>query len=466
MDNRSYFDSQEFREILKRYEQTRTKEVCSYFEMEDLLDILIYYLLQDSIDEAEDVFTHAKILHPTDSDLTKMEVRLMLARNEPEKALMKLAELGNIDDDEYSLMQAQAFIALKEFREAREIAIAILNKMETTREMACEALETLLDCGYAQEALEITEFGLKKYAGEKHLLEIKAECLIELQDTKEAIKIYNRLLDEDPYSTFYWEQLARIYYLTNRYAKALECYEYELAINDEIDYARMMQGYCYYFMRDYKKAYAIFGSLAEKYTQSVMPRFYKAMCKWHEGDEEEAIELFKEVVELSEDESIEAMVASVNRAIILSSQGNTDEARGPIARALVLHPKNVKQLLVSDEELYTLRDKENITFKEMNVIDVKEWSEEEGLFALALHLIKYRHYEMAIQALFYMRRTSEDTTDIDACLAYARYHTDKFELEELVESALAGKSNLLYDLFGLAYDAEDTVETFLKKIAE
>lgn len=466
MDNRSYFNSQEFREILKRYEQTRAKEVCSYFEMEDLLDILIYYLLQDSVDDAEDVFAHAKILHSTDSDLTKMEVRLMLARNEPEKALMKLAELGNIDDDEYNLMQAQAFIALKEFREAREIAIAILNKKETTREMACEALETLLDSGYAQEALEITELGLKKYAGEKYLLEIKAECLIELQDTKEAIKIYNKLLDEDPYSTLYWEQLARIYYLTNRYAKALECYEYELAINDEIDYARMMQGYCYYFMRDYRKAHAIFDSLAEKYTQSVMPRFYKAMCRWHEGDEEEAIELFKEVVELSEEESIEAMVASVNRAIILSTQGNTDEARGPMARALVLHPKNVKQLLVSDEELYTLRDKENLTFKEMNVIDVKEWSEEEGLFALALHLIKYRHYETSIQTLSYIRRTCEDTSDIDACLAFARYHTDKFELEEFIESALAGKSNLLYDLFGLAYDAEDSVETFLKKIAE
>ncbi len=471
MDNKSYFDSNEFREILKKYEQTREKQVCSYFEIEDLLDILVYYIFQDSIEAAEEVLAHASTLHPSAPELTKMEVKLLLAKNEPEKALIALGSKGFPDDDESNLLQAQVLIALKEYREAREIAIDILNKKQASKEAVCEALEILLDGGYAQEALEITNYGLEKYPRHRNLLEIKAECLIELQDTNGAIEIYNELLDRDPYSTFYWEQLAHIYYLTNRYGKALECYEYELAINDEIDYARMMQGYCYYFMRNYEKAFAFFNNLAEKYQQSIMPLFYKAMCLWHLNDEDEALNIFGEIVKLSNEEetdgSIEAMIARVNRAIILSRRKDFDGAAGPISLALMLHPANMKQLLVSDEELYTLRDKENLTFKEMNVIDIKEWSQEEGLFALALHLIKYHHYEVAQNVLFYTRHTSKDTADIDACIAYTMHHTgNKREIKDYIEKALAGKSNLLFDLFGLVYNAEETGDTFINKIAE
>ncbi|MBQ8270376.1 MAG: tetratricopeptide repeat protein [Bacteroidaceae bacterium] len=467
MDNKSYFDSTEFREILKKYEQTREKQVCSYFEIEDLLDILVYYLFQDSVEAAEEVLAHAITLHPTAPELTKMEVKILLAKNEPEKALIILGSKGFPDDDDSILLQAQVFIALKDYREARDIALDILNKKQANKEIICEALEILLDGGYAQEALEITNSGLARYHKHPSLLEIKAECLIELQDTNGAISIYNELLDSDPYSTFYWEQLAHIYYLTNRYGKALECYEYELAINDEIDYARMMQGYCYYFMRDYEKAFAIFNNLVEKYRQSVMPLFYKAMCLWHLNEEDEALKTFRDIAKTSEDGSIEAMVALVNCAIILSRRGDTDSASRPMSFALFLHPSNLKQLLVSDEELYTLRDKENLTFKEMNVIDIKEWSEDESLFALAMHLIEYQHYEIACRTLFYIKETSAENADIDACIAYAMYNTGREdEIREYVETALAGKSNLLFDLFGLIYDAQDTADTFLNKIAE
>lgn len=466
MDNKSYFDSPEFREILQKYEQTRGNDVCSYFGIDDLIDILVYYIFQDAIEAAEGVYAHAQRLHPAAPELTKMEIKLLLAKNEPEKALTILGEQGFTDDDESKLLQAQVFIALKEYREAKNIAIEILNKKQVTRESACEALEILLDGGFAQDALEITEYGLTKYPGHRNLLEIKAECLIELQDTYGAIEIYNHLLDLDPYSTFYWEQLAHIYYMINKYGKALECFEYELAIGEEIDYARMMQGYCYYFMRDYANAHKVFSTLAERYPSSAMPRFYQALCKWNTGNAGEALSLFDKVIELCEDDTIETMVARINRAIILARTGEEDAAMGAISLALLMHPNNLKQLLVGDNELYDLRDKENLTFKEMNVMDIKDWSIEECLFSLAIHLIKYKHYSLAKNVLLYARHLSSDPADIDAGLTFTMYMTGEKEEDLLpyADSAINGRSNILFDLFGLVYDANISTKRFLETI--
>ena len=465
MDNKSYFDSPEFREILHKYEQTRAKNVCSYFGIDDLLDILVYYIFQDAIDAADEVYAQALALHPSAPELTKMEVKLLLAKNEPEKALTVLGSQGFTDDDESKLLQAQVFIALKEYREAREIAIEVLNQQQVTQEIACEALEILLDGGFAQEALQITDYALHKYPGQRNLLEVRAECLIELQDTNGAIEIYNELLDRDPYSTFYWEQLAHIYYMINKYGKALECFEYELAIGEEIDYARMMQAYCYYFMRDYRRAAELFDTLAKRYTSSAMPRFYKGLCLWATGEAEDALDAFDDVIDLCEEDSIETMVARINRAIILSSLNEKESATGAISLALLMHPNNMKQLLVGEGELYDLRDKENLTFKEMNVIDIKDWSTEECLFALAMHLIKYKHHELAKSVLFYMRHMSKDKSDVDAGIAYTMYTIGEEECAiPHMNSAINGRSNLLFELFGLVYDADISLAEFLEKI--
>lgn len=468
MDNKIYFDSQEFRELLKNYEESKKNNKSIYLGIEDLFDILNFYLYQGEIEEAVEVYTLAKSLHPDSPETIKMDIRILLAKDEAETALIRIADLGFPDEEDSKLLQAQVFIALKEFGEARQMALDVLNQENVTKEGFCEALEIMLDGGFTQEVLALVVMALHKDRDDKSLLEIKAECYIEMQKIDKAIEIYNDMLDAEPYSTFYWEQLGRVYYMANRYGKALECFEYELAIDNNIDYAHIMKAYCYYFMRDYKSAGKIFSVISDKYPSSVPPRFYKALCLWHEGCAKEALALFEDIVEQIEDkeENIETMLARINQAIILSKMGEKERAARVVSLALLMRPDNMRQLLVGDdEELYNLRDKENPTFKEMNVMDIKEWSTEEELTGLATHLIKYKHYEMAKSVLLCTRRMSKDPADIDARLAFTTFHLgeeDKFR--KFAENAIKGKSCLLFELFGLVYDAKATVDSILDKI--
>ncbi len=463
MDSKGYFDSPEFRELLRRYEQEKH---CSYFAIEELHDIMAFYLFQERIDAAEEIVVQARHTHPGSTELAKMEVKLLLSKGYPDEAMLKLNDIGYSDDDDTKLLHAEVLLAMKDYKNARDIAIEILGQKQITKETACEALELLLDCGFAQDALEITEYAIRKHPKQKCFTEIKAECLIELQYTDEAIAIYNELLDSSPYATFYWEQLAHTYYMVNRYGKALECFDYELTISDDIEYARMMQGYCYYFLHDYKRAMDIFTGLTGKYPSSAMPRFYTALCYYALGRKQEALDTFDIIIELTDDGTIENMLARVNRATLLYELGWIGTAEGALSLALLTHPQNMKQLLLSNGPLYELRDKENLTFKEMNVLDIKDWSAGEELFALARHFMKHKYWELAKSTLLYTRNFCADTTDTDACIAYTMFllADERESIAPYIASALDGKSGLLFELFNKPYDANISTDEFLASI--
>ena len=462
---KGYFDTPEFRELLKRYEHAKAMNMHSYYAIDELVDLLSYYLYVEKHDEAEQILKIAGQIHPAAPENTKMEIKLMLSKGESKRALELFAGIQYIDDNETKILHAEILLALKDFKNAREIALDIIRTATPEQENLYEALEILLDCGFALDALYICEKALKLAPANRSLLEVKAECFIEMQRINEAIDLYNNLLDADPYSTFYWEQLGHIYYMVKRYGKALECFEYESTINDEIEYARMMQAYCYYHVGDYARTKEMFGLFKERYPQSVIPRFYMALSQYHEGDSPGAIESLKEIIDIAPEGTIEMMLARVNKAMILDSIGEGTRAEEAISMAIMMHPDNMKQLILRGTHLYELRDKENLTFSDMNALEQKEWTQEEELYELGVHLFEHGHPNLALRIFRYMRPFSHDTSDVDAYIANILWHNgEKEKAEPAIENAINGRSCTLFRLFGITYDAGITLQDFIARI--
>ena len=463
--DKGFFDTPEFRELLSRYEHAKNTGIQKYFGVEEFADLISYFLFIEKYDEAQEVLEQFKHLHPAAPECVKMEIKLLLCKGEAQKALELFSSLNYKEDEENKILIAEIYLALKEFKNARDIAIDILKKAKPDQDIIYDALEVLLDCGLAQEALFICDNFLRAIPKKRALLEVKAECLIELQRTDDAIDIYNCLLDEDPYSTFYWEQLGHIYYMVKKFGKALECFEYERTINEDIEYALMMQGYCYYFMHDYITTRKIFGKFCQKYPQSVIPLFYIALSYYKEGMIDKAIEMFNKVAEIAPEGTIEAMLARINKAMLMEENDMAKRAEEAISMAIMMHPDNMKQLVLDTTHLYELRDKENLTFDDMNTLEIKEWSQEEELFKLGAHLADCGHMASAIRVLRYTREFARDTSDIDAYLAYALWRSGQVEqIESTIENALEGRSWTLFRLFGIPYRNNITAKAFIEAI--
>ena len=462
--DKGYFESPEFRELLARYEKSTKLGIGSYFGIDEFVDLLSYYLSVDKSDDAAAVLDAARRLHPAAPENTKMGIKLLLYNGEPEKALVLFNELKYIDETEMLTIKAEIMVALRDFKQAHDIAIELLQKSAPGQESVYEGLEILLDCGFAHDALEICETALKVAPQQISLHEVKAECLIELQRINEAVKIYNELLDNNSYSTFYWEQLGHIYYMVKKYGKSLECFEYESAINEDIEYAYMMQAYCYYYLRDYKAAKELFGTLAKKYSNTVTPIFYIGLCHYHEGAHEDALNAFDAAINNAQEGTIAMMLARINKAMLLDMMGEHSVADDAMSMALLMHPDNMKQLVLTGNHFYELRDKENLTFDDMNIVETNEWSTEETLYRLGVHLVNHRHLILAKRVLRYCRDLSYDKADIDAYLAYILWNTGrKEEVPQAIESALDGRSNILFELFDIPYNANMSSTEFISQ---
>lgn len=470
-NDKEFYDSQEFRETLKKYEQMKANGICSYFETEDLLDILSYYLYYDRQGEAEDVYTLAKRLHPGSTDVVKMKIRLLLAQGKAYEALYTFEKIQYIDDEDNLLLKAEIMLSLKRFKETRSIARGILKKNSITDDVSYEALELMLDCGAAQEVLDITTQALAEHNGNRGLLEIRAESLMELQKTDEAIYIYNNLLDGNPYSTFYWEQLGRIYYMTERYSKALECFEYESTIDDGIDYAKMMQGYCYHHLGCYNKSEEIFKAFARKYPENIMPQFYIALALTEKGETSAAMKAYKTVADIADEtgDKVGYMLANINMAILYQKTGNNDnDTLACINKALRSDAAadEVKQLLLCDRLYYELRDKENMTFRDLNRTESKEWSMYELMFALGIHLFENGLHSMALYPLYVAQKTMPEPAECEAYIAYILHSYGGYpeEFKKMLRNALSGKSDKIFSLFGIPYDANMMPDEFMRRL--
>ena len=196
-----------------------------------------------------------------------------------------------------------------------------------------------------------------------------------------------------------------------------------------------------------------------------MPQFYIALSLYHEGKLQESLEAFKGIIDIAPEGTIEMMLARINKAVILDTMGDTARAEDAISIAIMMHPENMKQLLLHDTHLYELHDKENLTFKEMSILEQKEWSIEEEMYDWGTHLVGHNHLKLALRVFRYIRPFSQDPTEIDAYIAYILWKTGEPErIEPAVENALNGKSDLLFKLFGIPYDANMMPQEFIDKI--
>lgn len=462
--DKEYYESPEFRELMKRYEEAVEQHSIPYFGINELADLLAYGLATGKLELAANVLAIAKNLHPNTPDCIKMEVKCLIANGEPRMALKLFDKIDN-PDIELSLLKAEVYTMLKENIKAEEIALGLLSEMNPEDEPVYYALEVLLDCGLAMDVLKYCENVLKVSPNIKTILEVKAESLIELQEIEKAVEIYNNLLDDAPYNTTYWEQLGHIYYMTEKYGKALECFEYETDINPEITYARIMQGFCYFRMRDYRHAWEIFEEFSTGEKKDMTSLFYRGVTLHKEGKNEEALEAFALASSYVQEGSIEKMLIRINKAMLLDMTGNCKSAEDALSMALMMRPKEARQLIFQDAHLYELKCKECMTFEEMGKSDSAGWNEAEEIYQLGVHLAKYNHLALAKRVFIYARGMFNDPTDVYAYIAYTAWHTGyKEQARNAAGNALEGKSFLIFDLFGLPYNANISTDEFMSQI--
>ena len=303
-----YFDSKEFSVLLEKY-----GEAPATLDAEELTDIADYYSYIGEDDKSQEAINLATSIYPGATAPISFKMHTALSKGLVEEAQNLIEDISDKSCREYRFLKGEVLLGQGKTDESETYfrqLYAELDDDEKT-DMAIDVANaygsySLFDL--AQEWIDkIPDCDLEDYK------EAKARVMLGQGKAEESIKIFNELIDINPFSQKYWNALATSQFVTGNYEEALNSSEYVLAINSE----------------------------------SPEGLFNKANCLFHLSRFDEARTFYERYIALCPDDEL----GYFNLGTCLVNIDANDEAIEPLEKAKSLMPPDAEQLPVIYQEL-------------------------------------------------------------------------------------------------------------------
>lgn len=254
-NSEDYFESNEFKATLKKFEEAESCGQEIILDSEEFVDIAEYYYNHGKVDFAIEIIDRAIDLYPGAAAPLLFKARMaLLDYNDIDKANLYADLINDKNDLEYFYIKAEIMINEGKIEEADDY---LENKYREIDDDDKDYFAIDLTALYTDyNIIEKAERWIKKSEA-IDTIEYKeqyARILMEKGEYEESQKIFNELIDHNPYSTQYWNSLASILFLCNNFDEAIQCCEYALAITPENATALLNKANGLYNLENYKEA--------------------------------------------------------------------------------------------------------------------------------------------------------------------------------------------------------------------
>lgn len=244
-------------ELLKSYNNLRNG-VRGFIEEEAFERIIEYYDEKEEISKAMEAVDTALEYFPYSSSLLIKKADLLLATRKYNQALdvLEKAELFDATDINLYILKTEAYLALDRQEEAVALLESVLNQFEGEEKV--DLLFELADVYDDYEEFDKVFDCLKVILGEEPTNEEALYKICFWTDftgrNEESIRLHLKIIDEHPFSELAWFNLAAAYQGLKLYEKAIDAYQYAIAIDEKFDFAYRNIGDAYIRIRKYKEA--------------------------------------------------------------------------------------------------------------------------------------------------------------------------------------------------------------------
>jgi len=343
-DSASYFDSKEFTELLASYENMLTEGCSVYFDSMDIANIAEYYSMNGELDKSDTAIEYGLRLHPTDADILIAKANNLLRRGQKDEARVLTESISAPDNQELLYLKGEIELAFDRPDEADVFFTQAVQLSDDDPGMLNDIIVKYMDNRNYDLCQKWLDMALVLSPDSRNFIELQADLFFDTGQSDTAIEWYNHLLDEFAYDTYYWDQLGRIYYEKNDYAKARECFEFIEAIEPDDKSARMMKASCIFNMEDWKTAYDIYNALLDEDQASYTLLYYCGRCLYEMESYEDAYNRFMDTLAmlmLDEDVPVEMYVELYYYLADTSLKtGRSEQAESHLRDGLALDPED------------------------------------------------------------------------------------------------------------------------------
>ncbi len=292
-DSESYYESQEFQDILKSYESMLNEGTSVYFDSMDLANIAQYYAISSDLEKSDRAIEYGLSIHPADPDILIAKSGNQLQRGLTDQARVIAESIDAPDNQELIYLKGCIELADGNPEQADRYYTQAVEMSENDSGMINDIIVKFMDTRQFELCQKWLDKALILEPDSRNFIELQADLFFDTGQMDTAAIWYDNLLDEFPFDTYYWEQMGRINYEKGDFARARDCFEYIEAIDPENKSARMMCADCIFSLGLWEQAFGIYSALLDEDPDSYALLYYCGRCKYENKGYDYALPYFK-----------------------------------------------------------------------------------------------------------------------------------------------------------------------------
>ena len=298
-----YFDSKEFREMLDNYEESVKSGHPLFMDADDLADIADYYHFMNEPQQADEAIDYALSLYPNATQPNVFKAREALTEGDIDTARQYVEQIESKDDPDYRYMQAELLIAQDRIDEADEYLRQYFATIppDEYQDFVMDVSSIYMDYGVNDKAYEWIM--RSKGDNSNDFMELMARTLFGLGKYKDSERIFNELLDRNPYSKRYWNALASAQFMNEDFSGSVTSSEYAIAIDPHDAESILSKANSLYSLGNYESALTYFQRYSEIMPEDEFGFLHQGTCLINLGKFAEALQVLEHAEYLTEDDS-------------------------------------------------------------------------------------------------------------------------------------------------------------------
>jgi tetratricopeptide (TPR) repeat protein len=260
-------EREEFRELLKKYENFKNGQNHSFIEEESFEKIIEYYQEKEDFSNAMEAAEIGGDQFPYSSALLVKKADVMLSLRKYRDALEVLDRASLLDGTDINIyiLKTDAYLALDEQEKAVELLEESLHMFggEEKIELLFELADVYDDYEDFDKVFDCLKMILEDEPNNEEALYKICFWTDFTGRNEESIKLHNFIINEYPYNELAWFNLAAAYQGLKLYEKAIDAYQYAITIDEKFDYAYRNMGDAYIRLRKYKEAIEVLEKVNE-----------------------------------------------------------------------------------------------------------------------------------------------------------------------------------------------------------
>ena len=338
------YEDKEMASNVRRYETMKKTGVPQYFDVDEYLMIVDYYMQRDMQNKAVEACETALKVHGNDPELLLKQAQIQVHQGKVKAAIKAILPLEPLLSDHYEfyLTKASALLQLgksedlfiESFQKALELS-ADVDPEE--REDIFMSIGEMLEGGhFYKPALSIYKVAAREFPENIDFLFKIGVCYENLDRFDDSIAAYNRAIDLDPFSESAWYNLGIVYNSIGDYDKAIEAYNFATAIDPTFYDAVFNKGNTCCNAGYYEDGLKCYQEYLKVYPNSVSAQCYLGECLYHLDRLDEAERCFNSIVGMFSDNAD----AWFGKAMIFSTRREFDLAIDALEKVLHADPEH------------------------------------------------------------------------------------------------------------------------------